>query len=65
MTVNKKKYFIELKADEGKIIVSKSKHYDEEQKKEDYDVQGKVVYLPLTANIEDYEEIEEEIEVDY
>ena len=62
MTVNKKKYFIELMADENKIIVSKSKHYDEEQKKEVYDVQGKVVYLPLKSNIEDYEEIHEELQ---
>lgn len=60
MTVNKKKYFIELKADEGKIIVSKSKHYDEELQKEVYNVQSKVIYLPLKSNIEDYEEIEEE-----
>ena len=60
MTVNKKKYFIELKADEGKIIVSKSKHYDEVIEKEVYDVEGKVIYLPLKANIKDFEEIEEE-----
>ena len=60
MTVNKKKYFLELKADEGKIIVSKSKHYDEKLQKDAYDVQGKAIYLPLKANIKDYEEIEEE-----
>lgn len=60
MEIIEKKYFIKLVADEGKIIVSKSKHYDEILEKEVHDVEGKVIYLPLKANIEDYEEIEEE-----
>lgn len=48
-----------LVAEEGKIIVSKARHYDEELEKEVPDVQGKIVYLGKNDNEENYEEVED------
>lgn len=46
-----------LVANKGKIIVSKSKHYDEELKKEVPDVKGEIIFLGVDDNEENYEEI--------
>ena len=47
-----------LVAEEGKIIVSRKTHYDEEQEKEVPDVSGKIVYLGKNDSEENYKEIE-------
>lgn len=51
---------IKLLADEGKIIISKSTHYDEELEKEVSDVESTLIYLGKNDEVENYIEIEEE-----
>jgi hypothetical protein len=48
-----------LIAEEGKILVSKSTHYDEETKQEIPDIKSKIVYLGKNDTEDNYVEIEE------
>lgn len=54
--INKIKKII---AGNGKIIVSKSTHIDEETGKKVYDIQGKIVYLGKYDSEENYIEIDD------
>lgn len=49
-----------LKAEEGKIIVSYATHYDEELEKEVPDISGKDLYLPGIVSEDDFYEIDED-----
>lgn len=49
---------IRLLADEGKIIQSKSTHYDEELNKEVSDIESTIIYLGKNDSEENYMEVE-------
>lgn len=49
---------IRLLASVGKIIQSKSTHYDEELQKDVPDVESTIVYLGKNDSIENYTEVE-------
>lgn len=47
-------------ADEGKVIVSKATHFDEELGQEVPDISSEVIYLGKNDKQENYEEVEKE-----
>lgn len=51
-----------LVASEGKIIVSKDTYINKETGKEEYKVQGKIIYLGKNDDIKNYKEIDEVFE---
>lgn len=63
----RKEEFIEgcfrIVAEEGKIIESKARHYDEELGEEVADIVSEVIYLGKNDGADNYEEIEKEEEV--
>ncbi len=53
---------IKLVAEEGKMIESRARHFDEETNKEVADILGEVIYLGKNDRQENYVEVEKEEE---